>query len=144
MTVLIWIGSLFAVHLILGMVNPPVSAYLLSDYYDAALMIWRVRSVLVTEIVGIILAITLCNVYARKKIASQASKSGIKTFEAIKDTIPETLLEEFEECRGNEERLWQSVMYWKKQGTITAAQAEIIYSEFKKPAEQQVSENEDS
>ena len=131
MKVLIWIGSLFVVHLILGMVNPPVSAYLLSHYYDAALMIWRVGGVLVTEIVGIIIAITLCNVYARKKIASQARKLGIKTFEEIKDTFPESLFEELEECRGNEERLWQSVMYWKKQGTITAAQAEIIYSEFK-------------
>lgn len=144
MKVLIWIGSLFVVHLILGMVNPPVSAYLLSHYYDAALMIWRVGSVLVTEILGIITATTLCKVYTRKKIESQASKSGIKTFEAIKDTIPESLVEEFEECRGNEERLWQSVMYWKKQGTITAAQAEIIYSEFKNPSEPQVSENEDS
>lgn len=135
MKVLIWIGSLFVVHLILGMVNPPVSAYLLSHYYDAALMIWRVGSVLVTEIVGIIIAITLCNVYARKKIASQASKSGIKTFEAIKDTIPETLLEEFEECRGNEERLRNSINYWRNQGTINAVQGKIIADEFLKEKE---------
>ena len=135
MKVLIWIGSLFVVHLILGMVNPPVSAYLLSHYYDAALMIWRVGSVLVTEIVGIIIAITLCNVYARKKIASQASKSGIKTFEAIKDTIPETLLEEFEECRGKEERLRNSINYWRNQGTINAVQGKIIADEFLKEKE---------
>lgn len=138
MKVLIWIGSLFVVHLILGMVNPPVSAYLLSHYYDAALMIWRVGSVLVTEILGIIIATTLCKVYTRKKIESQASKSGTKTFDAIKDTIPETLLEEFEECRGNAERLWMSVKYWRDQGKIDGVQAEIIYSEFKNPAEPQV------
>lgn len=135
MKVLIWIGSLFVVHLILGMVNPPVSAYLLSHYYDAALMIWRVGSVLVTEILGIIIATTLCKVYTRKKIESQASKSGIKTFEAIKDTIPETLLEEFEECRGNEERLRNSINYWRNQGTINAVQGKIIADEFLKEKE---------
>lgn len=132
MKVLIWIGSLFVVHLILGMVNPPVSAYLLSHYYDAALMIWRVGSVLVTEILGIIIATTLCNVYTRKKIESQASKSGIKTFETIKDTIPESLVEEFEECRGNEERLRNSINYWRNQGTINAVQGKIIADEFLK------------
>lgn len=132
MKVLIWIGSLFVVHLILGMVNPPVSAYLLSHYYDAALMIWRVGSVLVTEILGIIIATTLCKVYTRKKIESQASKSGIKTFEAIKDTIPESLVEEFEECRGNEERLRNSINYWRNQGTINAVQGKIIADEFLK------------
>lgn len=135
MKVLIWIGSLFVVHLILGMVNPPVSAYLLSHYYDAALMIWRVGSVLVTEILGIIIATTLCKVYTRKKIESQASKSGIKTFEAIKDTIPESLVEEFEECRGNEERLRNSINYWRNQGTINAVQGKIIADEFLKEKE---------
>ena len=132
MKVLICFGSLFVVHLILGMVNPPVSAYLLSHYYDAALMIWRVGSVLVTEILGIIIATTLCNVYTRKKIESQASKSGIKTFETIKDTIPESLVEEFEECRGNEERLRNSINYWRNQGTINAVQGKIIADEFLK------------
>lgn len=135
MKVLIWIGSLFVVHLILGMVNPPVSAYLLSHYYDAALMIWRVGSVLVTEVLGIIIATTLCKVYTRKKIESQASKSGIKTFEAIKDTIPESLVEEFEECRGNEERLRNSINYWRNQGTINAVQGKIIADEFLKEKE---------
>ena len=135
MKVLIWIGSLFVVHLILGMVNPPVSAYLLSHYYDAALMIWRVGSVLITEILGIIIATTLCKVYTRKKIESQASKSGIKTFEAIKDTIPESLVEEFEECRGNEERLRNSINYWRNQGTINAVQGKIISDEFLKEKE---------
>ena len=117
------------------MVNPPVSAYLLSHYYDAALMIWRVGSVLVTEILGIIIATTLCKVYTRKKIESQASKSGIKTFEAIKDTIPESLVEEFEECRGNEERLRNSINYWRNQGTINAVQGKIIADEFLKEKE---------
>lgn len=135
MKILIYFVSFFVVNLVFRIISPTFQY--MGDTY-------RVTGSIFTQILGGILGTYLWRLYSKRKIAAKAKKEEVKTFDAIKDTIPETLLEEFEECRGNEERLWQSVMYWKKQGTITAAQAEIIYSEFKNSPEPQVSENEDS
>lgn len=132
MKVIIWISSLFVCNLILRIINTPVESYLSNNYYNVASMIWAVGSVVATEGIGILIAKKLCDVYEQHKIKNSAVKSGIKTFDMIKSTIPETLLEEFEECRGDIERLNKSINYWETQDVIDNMQAKIIYDEFSK------------
>lgn len=135
MKILIYFVSFFVVNLIFRIISPPFQ-YKGNTY--------RVTGSIFTQILGGILGTYLWRLYSKRKIAAKAKKEEVKTFDAIKDTIPETLLEEFEECRGNADRLWKSVKYWRDQGKIDGVQAEIIYSEFKNSAEPQASENEDS
>ena len=132
MKVLIWIGSLFVVHLILVMVNPPVSAYLLSHYYDAALMIWRVGSVLVTEILGIIIAKKLCGVYEKQRLIRKARKEGIAPFEYIKKDVPPMLMERLEKHRGHPDCIKPDIKGYVKRNELSVEQGNILIEEFSK------------
>lgn len=135
MKILIYFVSFFVVNMVF---------MIISSAFQYKGNTYRVTGYIFTEILGLVLGTFLWNLYSKKKITAKAKKEEVKTFDAIKDTIPETLLEEFEECRGNADRLWASIKYWRDQGKIDGVQAEIIYSEFKNPSEPQVSEHEDS
>ena len=120
MKALIWIASLFTVNLIFAMLSPRFR--FMGNYY-------RVGG-LVTEVLGIIIAKKLCDVYEKQKLIRKARKEGIAPFEYIKKDVPPMLMERLERNRGQSERIKPDIKGYVKRKELSAGQASILYDEF--------------
>lgn len=120
MKALIWIVSLFAVNLIFAILSPRFR--FMGNYY-------RVGG-LVTEIIGIIIAKKLCDVYEKQRLMRKARQAGIAPFEYIKKDVPPMLMERLERNRGQSERIKPDIKGYVKRKELSAGQASILYDEF--------------
>ena len=88
----------------------------------------------------------MCKAWDKHRIAKKAEKAGVCSFEYIKGEVPEIVLANCEENRGNYDRLKENLRRYAKEDQITRAYADILLDEYKnipKPAvKQPVSVNE--
>lgn len=123
MKALIWIASLFAVNLIFAILSPRFR--LMGNYY-------RVGG-LVTEVLGIIIAKKLCDVYEKQKLIRKARQAGLTPFEYIKKDVPPKLMERLEKNRGNPDCIKPDIKGYVKRKELSVGQGNILIEEFSKP-----------
>ena len=120
MKALIWIVSLFAVNLIFAILSPRFR--FMGNYY-------RVGG-LVTEIIGIIIAKKLCDVYEKQRLMRKARQAGLTPFEYIKKDVSPMLMERLEKHREHPDSIKPDIKGYVKRKELSAGQASILYDEF--------------
>ena len=80
---------------------------------------------------------SLCKSWDKYKISKKAEKTGVTSFEIIKEDISVKILNHCETIRCNEEKLKSYLKQCSKDGKITRAHADIICQEYNRPAPKQ-------
>ena len=115
MKALIWISTLIVLNLInLGAMNsggPGISNIIL-------LPLWW------------LISFTLCRKWDGHKTSNEAEEKGMTPFELIRSEIPQDILEQCEEVRGDENLLKFVLKDYKRKGWISHAYADILFQEY--------------